>query len=186
MEQSESNSKAVESILRDPSRNNVETILRDGSRCDLRPPRYDDVDRIIDYFERLSPASRGFYHPFEFVRTEAERIARETPSRGRYDVLAIDTSGERVAGHVFYRGDDGHNGYPELGLGIADDYHGRGLGRILMRTAIAAARQEGWNGLALCVFKTNSRAVALYTSCGFVVTGETDDRKGHTMRLSFA
>jgi RimJ/RimL family protein N-acetyltransferase len=52
-------------------------------------------------------------------------------------------------------------------MGLLPEYRGRGLGRRLAEAAVAAARERGMERIALEVFASNTRAIALYERLGF-------------------
>jgi ribosomal protein S18 acetylase RimI-like enzyme len=58
--------------------------------------------------------------------------------------------------------------YPVLGIAVADDTHGQGLGRRMMLHLIEAGRRAGKRGIQLTVYEDNVRARRLYEQCGFV------------------
>ncbi|MCJ8159880.1 GNAT family N-acetyltransferase [Sphingomonas sp. LaA6.9] len=55
---------------------------------------------------------------------------------------------------------------------IFSNYHGGGLARRLMETAIEEARAMGRKRLLLGVYAENPRAIAFYTKMGFEMAGE--------------
>lgn len=57
------------------------------------------------------------------------------------------------------------------GLAVAEEARGRGLGRALIRAAVAEARGRGARRLSLRVLGHNAPARALYESEGFAVEG---------------
>ncbi|MEU6281520.1 GNAT family N-acetyltransferase [Streptomyces sp. NPDC047028] len=57
------------------------------------------------------------------------------------------------------------------GLAVHDDARGKGVGRALVRAAIAEARERGARRITLRVLGHNTPARALYASEGFVVEG---------------
>ena len=64
----------------------------------------------------------------------------------------------------------------EVGLGVHDDYSGRGIGSALLAALIDTG--ERWLGLTrlqLTVFVDNRRAVALYERFGFAIEGTHRD-----------
>jgi len=63
-----------------------------------------------------------------------------------------------------------------LGMGVERGARGRGVGRALLATAIAWARNAELAWLDLGVFAHNQRARALYAAVGFVEVGVTRDR----------
>ena len=57
-----------------------------------------------------------------------------------------------------------------LGMGVHDEYAGRGIGELLMRTALEIA--DNWLRLTrveLTVYANNERAIRLYERTGFEV-----------------
>ncbi|OIK02270.1 GNAT family N-acetyltransferase [Streptomyces sp. MUSC 14] len=75
------------------------------------------------------------------------RLARPTPLASNAHVLSIQ------------------------GLAVADEARGQGLGRALVRAAVAEARRRGARRLSLRVLGHNAPARALYASEGFAVEG---------------
>jgi ribosomal protein S18 acetylase RimI-like enzyme len=57
------------------------------------------------------------------------------------------------------------------GLAVADEARGRGVGRALIRAAVAEARRQGARRLTLRVLGHNTPARALYETEGFTVEG---------------
>jgi RimJ/RimL family protein N-acetyltransferase len=64
----------------------------------------------------------------------------------------------------------GH-GYGEIGMAIAREWRGRGVGSALMEAAIDWARAQGLHKLSLGVFAHNAAGLALYRKYGFVEEG---------------
>jgi ribosomal protein S18 acetylase RimI-like enzyme len=59
---------------------------------------------------------------------------------------------------------------PEISVGVAADWRGRGVGRALLDALVATARESGHDALSLSVDRRNAAALALYRSIGFVQT----------------
>ncbi|MCT7355693.1 GNAT family N-acetyltransferase [Streptomyces sp. 15-116A] len=57
------------------------------------------------------------------------------------------------------------------GLAVAEEVRGKGVGRALVRAAVADARERGFRRITLRVLGHNTPARALYESEGFVVEG---------------
>jgi RimJ/RimL family protein N-acetyltransferase len=74
-----------------------------------------------------------------------------------------------------------HHGFGEIGMLVARDRRGRGVGTALMEAAIAWAREQGLHKLSLDVFAHNEAAIALYRKLGFVEEGR---RVKHYRRAS--
>jgi ribosomal protein S18 acetylase RimI-like enzyme len=63
-------------------------------------------------------------------------------------------------------------------LYVHPDNAGRGLGKLLLRHALASLREKGFEEITLWVFKNNAPTRNLYSSLGFLETGQEriDDR----------
>jgi RimJ/RimL family protein N-acetyltransferase len=59
------------------------------------------------------------------------------------------------------------HGFGEIGMAVAHEWRGRGVGSALMVAAIDWARQRGLHKLSLSVFPHNEAAIALYRKFGF-------------------
>lgn len=124
-----------------------------------------------------------------YVRTEEV----DTPTRvyrGRFrgswtdreaQVVALD--GGRVVGHVFVQ----REVHPvtrhvaTLGIAVAADHRGRGIGATLMGEALRWARSVGVEKIMLSVYPHNRAAIALYRRSGFVEEGRL---VGHSRKSS--
>lgn len=63
------------------------------------------------------------------------------------------------------------HGFGEIGMAVARDWRGRGVGSALLAAGIDWARERGLHKLSLDVFAHNERAIALYRKFGFVEEG---------------
>lgn len=64
---------------------------------------------------------------------------------------------------------------PEIGMAVARDHRGKGVGSALLSAALDAARELGHRALSLSVEDGNTAARALYERHGFVVVGRNGD-----------
>lgn len=106
-----------------------------------------------------------------YVKPEAVRAWIETLPAGDTN-LAVLAEGMIVAtgGLTRYAGRRSHCG--SVGMGVHDDWTGRGIGTRLLGELLDAA--DNWQGLRrveLTVFADNAAAIALYRKHGFVVEG---------------
>ncbi len=74
-------------------------------------------------------------------------------------------------------------GVPELGVGLAPEHRGKGIGRLLLVALLDEARARGVRGMSLSVEDGNVAARRLYVACGFSVVGRVGD--SDTMVLWF-
>jgi RimJ/RimL family protein N-acetyltransferase len=94
---------------------------------------------------------------------------RETiadPSVGAF----VADGGERgIVGELIAR--TSRYGYADIGMDVAADWRGRGVGTALMEACIEWAREERLHKLCLEVFPHNEAGIALYRKMGFVDEG---------------
>jgi RimJ/RimL family protein N-acetyltransferase len=62
-------------------------------------------------------------------------------------------------------------GFGEIGMAVAREWRGQGVGTALVATAIEWSRERGLHKLSLSVFPHNTAAIALYRKFGFVEEG---------------
>jgi ribosomal protein S18 acetylase RimI-like enzyme len=72
-------------------------------------------------------------------------------------------------------------GFGELGMAVAREWRGRGVGTALLAAAIEWSRERALHKLSLTVFVHNTGAIALYRKFGFVEEGR---RVKHYRRTS--
>ena len=70
------------------------------------------------------------------------------------------------------------NPIPLLGMGILDEFQGKGLGKRMMQLLIDAARDKGLDGIELTTLPDNHRAYALYESVGFQHYADVNNKVG--------
>ena len=72
-------------------------------------------------------------------------------------------------------------GFGEIGMAVAPEWRGRGVGSALLGAAIEWSRERGLHKLSLSVFPHNTAAIGLYRKFGFVDEGR---RVKHYRRAS--
>ncbi|HEX6132022.1 MAG TPA: GNAT family N-acetyltransferase [Actinomycetota bacterium] len=148
----------------------------DGARApegiEIRPARPRDARSYLDAWRAVVAEGR-------WVRTEAvegtvgayrRRFRRSWSAEGA-DLVALD--GARVVGHVSLTRErhPATRHVATLGIAVAPDVRGRGVGSALMAEAIRWARAAGVHKLVLSVYPGNAAAIALYRRFGFVEEG---------------
>jgi ribosomal protein S18 acetylase RimI-like enzyme len=129
---------------------------------------------------RVRPADEGDRRSlallFAAVAEERDGIAAEPPidvdkRAASFDVdrtLVALAAGE-VVGLIFVL--ESSFGFGEIGMMVAADWRGRGVGTALVAAAIEWARAHGLHKLTLSVFPHNEAAIALYRRFHFVEEG---------------
>jgi RimJ/RimL family protein N-acetyltransferase len=149
----------------------------------IREATLDDAPAVADFMNALGEENLDTIAPRQPLTIEQERTflqdAIDNP-RAFY-LLALD--GRRVVGMVdLHAGLKAHeNHQAKLGISVARDWRGQGVGRRLLTETIARTRRwEGFCRIELEVVPWNRNAVALYESVGFVI--EAVKRKGVNLR----
>lgn len=145
----------------------------------IRPLRGDDADLLEAFFASLGPQSRWWFHPHAFDRPTAERIVQRASDPGHLYVLAVrESAGSTEAvGYAYLTALNTDK--PSLGIAVADHAQGQGIGQLLMKHLIGAARERGKSAISLTVYDDNPRARHVYEKLGFVTR-----RLSHHMELS--
>jgi ribosomal protein S18 acetylase RimI-like enzyme len=84
--------------------------------------------------------------------------------------IAVDANGQDI-GAIVLQPDDGLQRAWRIGIGVASESRGQGVGKRLIERAIAFAKTDGVASVTLSVDPGNTRAMALYEKMGFVRTG---------------
>lgn len=128
-------------------RRTTEVILRDGTRVRLRPVVPEDKSLILEGFRRLSPESRyrRFLSPIEELSEEQLRYLTEIDYVDHYAWLALsldeaESPGMGVSRYVRIPDEPE---VAEAAVTVVDDYHGRGLGTLLLEALGAVALENG-------------------------------------------
>jgi RimJ/RimL family protein N-acetyltransferase len=139
--------------------------LIEGERIEIRPAG-----------ER---GRRPLAHLFAAVAEERDGIAAEPPidvekraaSWDLHRTLVALAAGE-VVGLIFVI--ESSLGSGEIGMMVARDWRGRGVGSALVAAAIEWGREHGLHKLTLSVFPHNEAAIGLYRKFGFVEEGRRE------------
>jgi len=113
---------------------------------------------------------------FAAVAEERDGIASEPPvdiearaASWTLDGTLVAVVSGAVVGSVHV--DASRHGFGEIGMAVAREWRGRGVGSALLEAAIQWARERGLHKLSLSVFAHNTAAIGLYRKLGFVEEG---------------
>lgn len=142
----------------------------------LRRAEPADAAAVIAYMKRLlaEPNHNLRAEPDEFTLTveEEAEIIREKNTTPNSIFLVAEAEGEIIGvltctGGV-YRSEK-HS--CDLGISVAQEWRGMGVGQALMEYAIRWAKEVGLKRIMLFVFARNEGAIRLYERCGFQIEG---------------
>jgi RimJ/RimL family protein N-acetyltransferase len=138
----------------------------------VRPAAPRDASSFLELWRAVVAEKR-------YVRTE-----RVTSSAGHYrrrfrrswtsdEAELVAVLGDRVIGHLNVSREESPatRHVASLGMSVAPDHRGQGVGTELMNECIRWARAVGVEKLALSVYPDNDRALALYRRFGFQEEG---------------
>lgn len=146
------------------------TTLRDGTPVLLRQIRPEDRDRLAEGLRQLSPASR-------FLRFHAD-IDTLTDAQLRYltcvdhidheAIVAVDLDRPEVpgVGVARYVRDPFEREVAEAVVTVADEYHGRGAGTLLLGALSARARENGVRVFRNYVLERNVAMLDVFDQLG--------------------
>ena len=123
--------------------------LRDGSPVTIRPLNAHDIGVEREFIRRLSPQSRHFRFLSSFAEPGAQLLERLTKldesTEAAFVALAVESGVEREVGVA--RMSAVGDGRAEFAVTVQDDWQQKGLGTLLTKHVIEAARQRGLNAL---------------------------------------
>ncbi len=142
--------------------------MNDGIQ--IRPFAPGDRELVNAFFDRMGPETRFFFNQGDGNRRTALRYFDGQDPTPTLRWLA-EAEG-RMVGYVFLW--DLHTAIPWLGIAVADDLKGQGLGTRLIETAKDYCRDQGKGGILLTTHYANTRGQALYGGRGFERLGLFD------------
>jgi ribosomal protein S18 acetylase RimI-like enzyme len=154
--------------------------VNDGAPFVVRPATPRDARSFFEMWSAV--VAEGRYVRPDHTRRDAafyRRTFRHSWSSDRADLVAV--TGDRVIGHLTAAREPGPttSHVASVGLAVASDWRGRGVGSALMEDAIEWGRQMGVEKLALSVFPHNEAAIEMYRRFGFVEEGRLS---GHSKK----
>jgi ribosomal protein S18 acetylase RimI-like enzyme len=130
----------------------------------IRPLQDADFDGLIELFEAVAAERRWIGTEPDFDRDTYRQRWRRIVA-GEWGAAFVATGEDRIVGYI---GIHPHEEYGHvLGMLVDERYRGRGIGKALLDSAIAWARERGLPDVSLLVFPHNERALALYRNAGF-------------------
>ncbi len=148
-----------------PTHWEADVLLSDGGAARLRPSRSDDVDRVLDFYERVSDESR--YMRFLAPRpalTERD-VQRFTGVDQSDNVVFVITVGDDIIGIGGY--DRLNDAEAEVSFLVVDDYQGRGVGALLLEHLSEAGREKGIHRIVGEVLPENGKMIMSFRAAGY-------------------
>lgn len=145
--------------------------MREASAVTIRRATAADAADVTEIYRGPAAIAGTFQLPYPAESTWAERLANPAPGTW---LLAAEVDGH-VVGVAGLHGNPGaarRSHAAAIGIGVHDDWQGRGVGTALMRAIVDLA--DNWLNLLrleLEVYSDNEAARRLYERFGFVEEG---------------
>src|SRR5690606_13085503 len=152
-----------------------DVVLVDGGIAPARPIQPADAPALIEFHDRLAPAtarSRFFGPEPRLDPAVAERFAHA--DHDTRVVLLAEVGGRIVGAAGYERDGDGRDA--EVAFVVADEHQGRGIGTILLEHLAAAARERGITRFVAEAQADNRRMLEVFSAAGFAERTRYDDR----------
>ena len=129
-----------------------------------------DREKIYNFFRNLGEDGSYFFNRGEGNEKRTYSfLDGNLPDHIFWAAEAETESGKEIVGIVFLWKKD--TGVPWLGIGIAENWKGKHLGRRLMNTARQYAESKRAGGIMLTTATTNVRGQGLYERMGYEKLG---------------
>jgi RimJ/RimL family protein N-acetyltransferase len=133
-----------------------------SDRVEIRPAGEDDRRSLAELFVAVAAERNG-------IAAEPPIDVEWRASSFRLDGMLIAIGADAVVGYVHV--ERSFFGFGEIGMMVAREWRGRGVGSALVAEAIEWGRVDGLHKLTLSVFPHNEAAIGLYRKFGFVEEG---------------
>jgi len=150
-------------------------IAKDGRKVLLRPPKWEDLEGLMEYINSLIDECMEIMLTEKVTREEeAEWLAKRLIDIDKGDFIHVvaEVNGEIVAGAEVAKQKYRMSHVGVLGIGINSGFRGIGIGTAMMKTLVEESKKAGLKVLVLNVFDTNNTAKELYKKLGFKEVGK--------------
>jgi RimJ/RimL family protein N-acetyltransferase len=135
----------------------------------VRTATVEDIDAVLDVFEAVAAEGRWVATEVPFDRRERARRFEQTIVERDDATMFVALDGDTIVGQLFI--ELSSYGVADLGMSVAADHRGQGVGSALMEAGIGWARQKGAHKITLQVWPHNEPAIGLYRKFGFEQEG---------------
>ena len=152
---------------------------KNGANYKIEPIGPDNAEQFLDFMQQVSGDTHFMTRYGDEVKLDNDAIkAEKTRLKSLKDddeqgMLSI-FDGDRIIANIAIRSVAKYRKTAHrcsVGLGVRKEYHGIGLGTILMDNAISFAKAVGYTSMELGVLSDNMPAQGLYKKMGFVEYG---------------
>lgn len=151
----------------------ADVLLADGGVAHLRPIRPSDANRLLAFYDRVSPQSKYLRFFAPYPRLTDRDVKRFTEVDYVDRVAFILTLGDEMIAVGRYDRIEGD--HAEVAFLIEDAHQGRGIAQLLLEHLAQAARERGISGFVAEVLPENRRMANVFADAGYRVTKGIED-----------
>ena len=151
-----------------PAEWEADVLLADGAVARLRPIRPDDAQRLVEFYDRVSPESKYLRFFAPYPRLTDKDVARFTQVDYVDRVAFIVTIGEQMVAVGRY--DRVRDDEAEVAFLVEDAHQGRGIAQLLLEHLADAARERGISKFFAEVLPQNRRMAQVFADAGYRVS----------------
>ncbi len=153
-----------------------ETRVYDGQRVIFRPAKPVDARLIQEHFYNMDEEdvqTRFFSMRRNFYREDMDRMAQVDYIKNLVIVAATGEIGfEKIIGLGVYAHEN--SAVAEVAFSTSKEWQGRGIGGILLRKLVEAARENGFLRLIAHVLPTNTAMIKLFKKLPYQINTKTE------------
>lgn len=148
-----------------PAHWEADVVLRDGGTARIRPITTEDAERLVSFYEQVSPESKYYRFFAPYPRLSAKDVHRFTHHDYVDRVgLAATVGGEFIA---TVRYDRIGTGEAEVAFLVQDAHQGRGVASTLLEHIAAVAREREVRRFIAEVLPANNKMIKVFTDAGY-------------------
>lgn len=160
-----------------PAHWEADVVLRDGGTARIRPITAEDADRLVSFYELVSPESKYYRFFAPYPRLSAKDVHRFTHHDYVDRVgLAAMVGGEFIA-TVRYDRIGAHEA--EVAFLVQDAHQGRGVASALLEHIAAVAREREVSRFTAEVLPANNKMIKVFTDAGYEQQRSFEDGSVH-------
>lgn len=151
-------------------------LLSDGTTVRIRSARPEDRERVLRLFTGMSPENLRLRF-FTVGARSAEAAAERISSAGDHALLALVE--DQVTGTAEFHRSPTDPSTADLGLAVADAWHGRGIGTLLLEHLAHAARTAGIRSFTADALTENHLMLKVISDLGLRTARRFDGPEVH-------
>ncbi len=156
-----------------PAEWEADVVMTDGGVARLRPIRPDDAQRLVEFYDRVSPQSKYLRFFAPYPRLSQKDVDRFTQVDYVDRVAFILTVGQQMIAVGRY--DRLENDQAEVAFLVEDAHQGRGIAQLLLEHLAEAARERGITGFVAEILPENRRMAQVFSDAGYQVSKGIED-----------